>query len=78
MIASLAGFLYGLAMLLLSRFLTINLGGLFGGISAIAGIAETKAKQVVQILGQLKTAHIVSPWTSVLLIGMAVGALYFF
>lgn len=77
-IALLAGAAYGLAMLLLSRFLIYNLGGLFSGISAITGIAEAEKKQIVQILDQLKTAHLVSPWAVVFLLGAVAGVVYFF
>lgn len=75
-IASLAGLLYGVLIIFLSRLIVQNLSGLFTGIAPIAGIGETE--YIAQVLGQMKTARIVSPWIAVLLIGIAAGALFLF
>ena len=60
-ITLLTGSVYGLAILFLSRFIIRNLSGLFSGISAITGIAASEKEYIVQILDQLKKAHIISP-----------------
>ena len=77
-IASLAGIVYGLVMLFLSRFLIRNLSGLFCVISTITDIANGAENHIIQILDQLKTAHIVSPWAAALLLCIAAGIVYFF
>lgn len=76
-IASLAGLVYGLMTLLLSRALITHSGVFARGICAIAAVAESKAGHIVRILGQLKTADVVSPWAAVLLPGAAIGVLYY-
>lgn len=75
-IASFAGFFYGLAMLLLSRFFIANADALFSVASAIWGTTDSKTEHIVRILAQLKTAHIGSPWAAVLLIGALFSVLF--
>lgn len=76
--AALGGIGYGLVTIFLSRVLIRNLGGLFALIAPAFGIGETDRETVTQILRQLKSARILSPWLWALLIGAALGAGLFF
>lgn len=59
----------------LSRILIRNLSGIFGWIGSIASLDEKMLACGVQILSQLKSAVIVSPWLPFLLAGEALGLL---
>ena len=59
----------------LSRLLIRNLAGIFGWIGSIASLDEETLSYGVQILAQLKSAVIVSPWLPFLLGGAVLGAL---
>ena len=60
---------------ILSRILIRNLAGVFGGIGSIASLDEETLAYGVQILAQLKSAVIVSPWLPFLLAGAVLGLL---
>lgn len=74
-VAALAGGAYGLIAVLLSNLLLRNAGSLFRIIGTAAGVTETE--HIAQVLAQLRTAAIVSPWIAVLAITMAAGVLFF-
>ena len=59
----------------LSRILIRNLAGIFGWIGSIASLDEETLSYGVQILAQLKSAVIVSPWLPFLLAGAVLGLL---
>ena len=59
----------------LSRILIRNLSGIFGWIGSIASLDEEILSYGVQILSQLKSAVIVSPWLPFLLAGAVLGLL---
>ena len=59
----------------LSRILIRNLSGIFGWIGSIASLDEKMLAYGVQILSQMKSAVIVSPWLPFLLAGAALGLL---
>ena len=59
----------------LSRILIRNLAGIFGWIGSIASLDEETLSYGVQILAQLKSAVIVSPWLPFLLVGAVLGLL---
>ena len=59
----------------LSRLLIRNLAGLFGWIGSITSLDEETLAYGVQILFQLKSAVIVSPWLPFLLAGVVLGML---
>lgn len=59
----------------LSRLLIRNLAGSFGWIGSIASLDEETLSYGVQILAQLKSAVIVSPWLPFLLAGAVLGLL---
>ena len=59
----------------LSRILIRNLSGIFGWIGSIASLDEEMLAYGVQILSQLKSAVIVSPWLPFLLAGAVLGLL---
>ena len=59
----------------LSRLLIRNLAGIFGRIGSIASMDEETLAYGVQILSQLKSAVIVSPWLPFLLTGAVLGLL---
>lgn len=59
----------------LSRLLIRNLAGIFGWIGSIASLDEETLSYGVQILAQLKSAVIVSPWLPFLLAGAVLGLL---
>ena len=59
----------------LSRILIRNLSGLFGWIGSIASLDEEMLAYGVQILSQLKSAVIVSPWLPFLMAGAVLGLL---
>ena len=73
------GFLIGAACgalpVALSRMLIRNLAGIFSWIGSIASLDEAMLSYGVQILSQLKTAVIVSPWLPFLLAGAVLGLL---
>lgn len=58
-----------------SRVLIRNLAGIFGWIGSIASLDEETLAYGVQILAQLKSAVIASPWLPFLLAGAALGLL---
>lgn len=58
-----------------SRVLIRNLAGLFGWIGSIASLDEETLAYGVQILAQLKSAVIVSPWLLFLMAGAVLGML---
>ena len=60
---------------ILSRVLIRNLAGIFGWIGSIASLDEETLSYGVQILAQLKSAVIVSPWLPFLLAGAVLGLL---
>ena len=59
----------------LSRLLIRNLAGIFAWIGAIAFLDEETLSYGVQILAQLKSAVIVTPWLPFLLAGAVLGLL---
>ena len=59
----------------LSRILIRNLSGIFGWIGSIASLDEETLAYGMQILSQLKSAAIDSPWLPFLLAGAALGLL---
>ncbi|MBQ4579117.1 MAG: hypothetical protein IJA83_00510 [Clostridia bacterium] len=59
----------------LSRLLIRNLAGIFGWIGSIASLDEEMLAYGMQILSQLKSAVIVSPWLPFLLAGAVLGLL---
>ena len=59
----------------LSRILIRNLSGIFGWIGSIASLDEEMLAYGVQILSQLKSAVIVSPWLPFLMAGAVLGLL---
>ena len=59
----------------LSRILIRSLAVIFGWIGSIASLGEETVSYGVQILSQLKTAVIDSPWLPFLLAGAALGLL---
>ena len=59
----------------LSRILIRNLSGLFGWIGSIASLDEEMLFYGGQILSQLKSAVIVSPWLPFLMAGAVLGLL---
>ena len=59
----------------LSRILIRNLSGIFGWIGSIASLDEETLAYGVQILSQLKSAVIVSPWLPFLMAGAVLGLL---
>ena len=59
----------------LSRILIRNLSGIFGWIGSIVSLDEEILSYGVQILSQLKSAVIVSPWLPFMLTGAALGVL---
>lgn len=74
-IAALVGLLYGLVTVLLSRLWIRCSGGVFWLIGTLSGLEDTD--HITQVLRQLKTASIASPWVAVLLAGAALGALFY-
>lgn len=56
-----------------SRVLIRNLGGIFGWISSLASLDEETLSYGMQILSQLKSAVIASPWLPFLLGGAVLG-----
>ncbi len=60
---------------ILSRVLIRNLAGIFHWIGAIASLDEETIAYGIQILAQLKTAVIASPWLPFLLAGAVLGLL---
>lgn len=59
----------------LSRLLIRNLAGIFSWIGSIASLDEETLSYGVQILTQLKSAVIASPWLSFLMAGAVLGLL---
>lgn len=59
----------------LSRILIRKLSGIFGWIGSIVSLDEEILSYGVQILSQLKSAVIVSPWLPFMLTGAALGVL---
>lgn len=59
----------------LSRMLIRNLSGIFSWIGSIASLDEEILSYGVQILSQLKSAVIVSPWLPFLMAGAMLGLL---
>lgn len=59
----------------LSRILVRNLAGIFGWVGSLMSLQEETLARGTQILAQLKTAIIVSPWLLFLLAGAVLGAL---
>lgn len=59
----------------LSRILIRNLAGIFSWIGSIASLDEEMLAYGVQIISQLKSAVIVSPWLPFLLAGAVLGLL---
>ena len=58
-----------------SRILIRNLAGIFGWVGAIASLDEGTISYGTQILSQLKSAVLDSPWLSFLLAGAVLGGL---
>ena len=59
----------------LSRVLVRNLAGIFGRVGSLVSLDKEILARGTQILSQLKTAVIVSPWLFFLLAGAVLGAL---
>ncbi len=59
----------------LSRVLVRNLAGIFGRVGSLMSLDKEALARGTQILSQLKTAAIVSPWLLFLLAGAVLGAL---
>lgn len=59
----------------LSRLMVRNLAGIFGWIGSLASLDEETLAHGVQILAQLKSAVIASPWLPFLLAGGVLGLL---
>lgn len=59
----------------LSRILVRNLAGIFGGVGSLMSLDKETLARGTQILVQLKTAAIVSPWLLFLLSGAVLGTL---
>ena len=62
----------------LSRLLIRNLASIFGWIGAVASLDEETLSYGVQILSQLKSAVIDSPWLPFLMAGAVLGLLMAF
>lgn len=58
-----------------SRLLIRNLAEIFSGVGSIASLDEETLSYGVQILAQLESAVIVSPWLPFLVAGAVLGAL---
>lgn len=72
---SFIGAAYAALPVVLSRVLIRNLAGSFGWIGSIASLDEETLSYGMQILSQLKSAVIVSPWLPFLLAGAVLGGL---
>ena len=59
----------------LSRILVRNLARIFGWVGSLMSLDKETLTRGLQILSQLKTAAIVSPWLFFLLAGAVLGAL---
>ena len=59
----------------LSRVLVRNLAGIFGWVGSLMSLDKETLVRGIQILAQLKTAIIVSPWLLFLAAGAVLGAL---
>lgn len=75
LLGALAGAACAAQPVALSRLLIRNLAGLFSWIGGIVSLDEEMLSYGTQILAQLKSADIVSPWLPFMLIGAALGAL---
>ena len=71
----LLGALYAALAILLSRLLIRNLSGLFLWVGPMAGLDKNTLSYGAQVLSQLNSAHILSPWLPCLLIGAAAASL---
>ena len=74
-LSPLLGALYAALAVLLSRLLIRNLSGLFLWVGPMAGLDEGTLSYGAQVLAQLQSAQILSPWLPCLLIGAAAAAL---
>ncbi|MBQ2957450.1 MAG: hypothetical protein IJE08_13430 [Clostridia bacterium] len=73
LLPALCGAAYAALAVLLSRLLITHLSGLFSLIAGPAGLSADAAAYVSQILGQFRSAALVSPWLPALLIGAVIG-----
>lgn len=70
---ALIGAAYAALPVALSRLLIRHLAALFDWIGALAGLDESALSYGAQILSQLKSAALLSPWLPFLLTGAALG-----
>lgn len=71
------GATYGILLILLSQYFIQNVSGVFSLIGKMVMLDGEIVAHIAQILEQLKTAKITSPWLFVLLLGIGIGILYF-
>ena len=73
--AALAGAAYGALAVVLSRLLIRNLASLLHWVGGAAGLDGELLSYGVQVLEQLRSAALLSPWLPAMLIGGCYGAL---